>query len=687
MRLLPDLRLASNLILSIQDPYTINGQLIMDMFIEESCSSYSYNLYPDIDVKFITADGDRYAMNKMRLRDEYNRLMTRNRGFRFYDEDGNESIFETFETYLSNIREQIYRYSSDLSGSRYARDKHRLQAQGREQYTTITSDRYSNGGLSYSTTVASDHYDASDYVTATTTDGRTIRIRTNDSTSFTVDNATINQSLWSELRSTISTTPYSRNTNEESFIHAYNYKPEYIKHRLENEECTLLLGAEIEVAGNTDYTINKNEVVKKCIQIMNGSDSTSEDLIYSTSDSTVQIELDTMPCSLEYHKIMNYKEMFKYLDEKGYKGHDCENAGLHIHADRSYLGKSELKQQLVISKILYILEKFNDEICVIARRNNSYSTFVGKEEVNKSLVKLYNKYENTGKRVALNLQHKDTIEFRCFKSTLKYETFILTLEFVQDIINYAKSINIEDIELIQWNDLMDTFSDDLKTYYKERKKKEAKKAAITKEDVSDNRSTQVAYGRGTRAAILSDARTWNGYADCLSNAATSISFSAEEAADNLNNWRTQLLGIFNNPTEGSIEFINSNNNEESVETKESLEKKIKDIKKDLRLVTNYMQKKKLQKELCDLRTELKKLKKKERNNSHNTNNESTNEVSTPNETRVTISYDLNNALNNALNNTIYAVEDNTLTVTDQCTYINTSPISYVTSGTSNYASY
>lgn len=37
--------------------------------------------------------------------------------------------------------------------------------------------------------------------------------------------------------------------------------------------------------------------------------------------------------------------------------------GLHIHANRSYLGKSRISQELVISKILYILEKFNDEIC------------------------------------------------------------------------------------------------------------------------------------------------------------------------------------------------------------------------------------------------------------------------------------------------------------------------------------
>ena len=171
---------------------------------------------------------------------------------------------------------------------------------------------------------------------------------------------------------------------------------------------------------------------------MNGSDTDDENLIYSTSDSTVQIDLDTMPCSLEYHKTLNYKQMFEYLDKQGYKGHDANSAGLHIHADRKYLGKTELMQQLTIAKILYILEKFNDQICVIARRNNSYSEFVGNGKDESSIVDLYGKYKNKGKRAALNLQHPETIEFRCFRSTLKYETFILTLEFVQDIIDYAK---------------------------------------------------------------------------------------------------------------------------------------------------------------------------------------------------------------------------------------------------------
>ena len=263
------------------------------------------------------------------------------------------------------------------------------------------------------------------------------------------------------------------NCNKKTYIHEYNYTPEYIKHFMdhENKRTTLLLGAEIEVGGNKPEvdSNNKQSVVKRCIQIMNGSESDKEDLIYSTHDGTVQIELDTMPCSLEYHKNkMNYKEMFKYLDEQGYKGHDCNTAGLHIHANRDYLGKTKMQQDLVISKILYIIEKFNDNICVIGRRNTDYSQFVGDRCKEDTVLNLLAKYDNTGKKAALNLQHKDTIEFRMFKSTLKYETFLLTLEFVKDIIDFAKSINIEEIEKMTWNDLMKTFSKDLQQYYVDR---------------------------------------------------------------------------------------------------------------------------------------------------------------------------------------------------------------------------
>lgn len=309
------------------------------------------------------------------------------------------------------------------------------------------------------------------------------------STSFTADEAAIyNNSISFHSSGTITfnNSEWDREfidniipNKSKTYIHQFNYVPKYIKHFMpgESEDTTLLLGAEIEVGGNNNISSDndKNSTVKKCIQIMNGSDSDEENLIYSTHDSTVQIEFDTMPCSLEFHKNkMNYREMFEYLDKEGYKGHDCETAGLHIHANRSYLGKSRILQELVISKILYILEKFNDEICVIARRDNDYSEFAGEKQNEDSIVELYGKYKDKGKRAALNLQHKDTIEFRMFKSTLKYETFILTLEFVKDIIDYAKSVDIEEIELAKWSDLMNCFSSELRKYYEFRYQKKVK---------------------------------------------------------------------------------------------------------------------------------------------------------------------------------------------------------------------
>lgn len=298
--------------------------------------------------------------------------------------------------------------------------------------------------------------------------------RYNNSISFHSSAITFNNSEWD--RGFINNIILNKT---KTYIHQFNYVPKYIKHFMpgESEDTTLLLGAEIEVGGNNNISSDndKNSTVKKCIQIMNGSDSDEENLIYSTHDSTVQIEFDTMPCSLEFHKNkMNYREMFEYLDKEGYKGHDCETAGLHIHANRSYLGKSRISQELVISKILYILEKFNDEICVIARRDNEYSEFVGSKKEENSLVELYGKYKDHGKRAALNLQHKDTIEFRMFRSTLKYETFILTLEFVKDIIDYAKSVDIEEIELAKWSDLMNCFSSELRKYYEFRYQKKVK---------------------------------------------------------------------------------------------------------------------------------------------------------------------------------------------------------------------
>ena len=488
MRLLPSFQYEGHTI-SLQDPVVMDGELVtscacLSSEFDGQSSIRNFTLFTDTTRVLIRADIFNQKCQEL-LRD-----------YRYYEDDRGQHFFPSpFQSGNINYSEWFIDRLNDprcITDGRLDRDKcvRRLFCQGRASY-----DCQRNGYVMYPTQHFETVYIAAEDIAAgrvSAYNGLSVQARgfSEDLGGYADDRCyrqVVNYSGFqtqSRFDEEFGTRFYTISNeipqSEKKYIHSFNYKPEYIPHYIKNEnpDTTLLLGVEIEVAGNhpeTDKRI-KEDTVKKCIQIMNGSDSYEENLIYSTHDGTVQIEFDTMPCSLEFHKNkMNYRKMFKYLDSVGYKGHDCDCAGLHIHADRKYLGRTKFQQDLVIAKILYIIEKFNDDLCIIARRNNDYSVFCGDKCTSDTAVTLYGKYRDTGKKAALNLQHPNTIEFRMFRSTLKYETLLLTLELVQDIINFSKNISFEGLEDMSWNDLMDTFSDDLKRYYISRRNKEFEK--------------------------------------------------------------------------------------------------------------------------------------------------------------------------------------------------------------------
>ena len=503
MNLLPDF-IFEGRAFSMQDPYTLNGRIIVNIDNWRDNTTLSY--HSDDDMLFITNDATgsnfNYLINKHAFLDSLQSFIESNNYFEddvYIDECGHRirSLPSNALKWLNMVEDQCRATERrNYWGEQFYLKKlyRELFAQGRnrddeEVVICTNAASYSYTGRRQEINPFSDYADYRTIVATLDEPSQNLTTLTTNA----IRDATINIDVPAPGIEACERHYTGQHTKD--YIHGWNYKPEFIHYKLDSENAPLLLGAEIEVAGNTDKDekTNRNDVVKKCIQIINNSDSDSEKLIYSTSDSTVQIELDTMPCSLAYHKTMNYRDMFMYLDEIGYKGHDCNNAGLHIHADRRYLGDTELKQHLVISKILYVLEKFNDEICMIARRGNQYSKFVGNGKDEKSVIELYGKYKDKGKHVALNLSHKDTIEFRCFKSTLKYETFILTLEFVQKIIDFCKQINIEEIETVTWNNLMETFSQELQDYYHERVEKQKNKQEETKTSVKIDRITDISF--------------------------------------------------------------------------------------------------------------------------------------------------------------------------------------------------
>ncbi len=590
MILLPDMNIGGH-ILSIQDPYLLDGYVITD--IERNMS---YNIFSRIIIKnennqCITIEEDELIY--IFRREMYDFISMYGRNAFVLGRTIDDWTGYTIDKYLADMHRQCSDCNRFSVG--YIDDlKIKLRRQGREYFepSRLNYRELYDLRRTYSTRLVEP------------TPISPVPIERQIDWSFLNGIVPDDYSILPNNCNDISTT--SEKTKIE-YIHSNNYKPEYIHYYMPDEDktTTLLLGAEIEV----DCGGKSEEHAKQVLEIMCGIEEENghalETKMYCMRDGSLTngLEFATMPCSLEYHKKeMDYKKMFKYLDENGYKAHDTTTCGLHIHANRSYLGKTELVQQLTISKILYILEKFNEEICVIARRDNRYSKFVGSGKNETSIVELYGKYKDKDKYVALNMKHKDTIEFRCFKGTLKYETFILTLEFVKDIIDYAKSINIEEIELIKWSDLMNTFSDELKNYYNERLEKEnAKKEE--KEKLNDK--YVIRFTDDSEITCDNISNSFNYY---INERPAPMSYCLDEPA-----LQHRYSSLFGRPLIdcSSRVIVNLNNNTQQPERTllEDLKDKEKTLKKRINNSNNYMEKKNLEKELKEVQKELKKEKK------------------------------------------------------------------------------
>lgn len=396
----------------------------------------------------------------------------------------------------------------------------------------------------------------------------------------------------------ISPVAYSKPKSD--IIHSNAYTPNYQKYWLpgEKESTTLLLGAEIEV----DCGGKSEEHAKKVLQIMNGEDTwDTEKHIYCVRDGSLidGLEFPTQPCSLNYHKTLPYKEMFEYLDDNGYKAHDTETCGLHVHINRSFFGDNESE---CIGKLMYIVEKFNNEFSIIGRRNCRYSKFWGYS--GEKCKELYQKgYQLKDKYHAINLLHTDTIEIRAFKGTLKYSTFMNTLEFVSNLATFVKNHTEKDIENMNWSDLYNTFSDELKKYYDERKQIEDKKQ---KTDTTPVNTPIYGYPRGSRSLLNLD----------FLAAQFGERDTSNRTAEDLINENAGILGTFH-----ALESIIIGENECTsplMPIEKTKEEKLKDLKKQLKTERNYMAKIKLQKEICQLQKEIKQEKKrKKKENSNN----------------------------------------------------------------------
>lgn len=261
---------------------------------------------------------------------------------------------------------------------------------------------------------------------------------------------------------------YSKPRDSEP-IHNYSYKPQPIFYGDDNSNR--YFGVELEI----DYGGRDNDNAYHILQVANRN----TEAIYIKQDGSLEdgFEIVTHPMTLDYHmNDMDWKKLTQKALRLGYKSHKTDTCGLHIHVNRTTFGDDYSHQELCISKVLFILERFWEEFLRFSRRNKEqiqhWATRYGYRS---QPIEILNtaKSSNYNRHTCVNLTNSNTIEFRIFKGTLKVNTIIATLQLVNHICNTADLLSTDDITELNWCEFMERISKnkypELITYLKERR--------------------------------------------------------------------------------------------------------------------------------------------------------------------------------------------------------------------------
>ncbi|SHM12701.1 amidoligase family protein [Ruminococcus flavefaciens] len=246
-------------------------------------------------------------------------------------------------------------------------------------------------------------------------------------------------------------------------IHDYGYKPEPIFYG----DSQRYFGVELEIDGAGKDSENADEILAVA--------NKDEEHIYIKGDGSLDdgMEIVTHPMSLDYHKQFQWEDIMKKAIYLGYRSHQTSTCGLHIHVNRNCLGEDRDTQEEVISRILYFVEHHWNELLKFSRRTeysmNRWAARYGFEKTGREILDKAKK-GNLGRYAAVNLMNYSTIEFRLFRGTLKYNTFIAALELVDAICDLAVNLTDDGIANMSWSEFVDTITEPkLVQYLKERK--------------------------------------------------------------------------------------------------------------------------------------------------------------------------------------------------------------------------
>lgn len=211
------------------------------------------------------------------------------------------------------------------------------------------------------------------------------------------------------------------------------------------------LGVELEVDG-------AGESARNAWELLSIANQGGEKRLFCKHDGSLDdgFELVTHPMSLDYHqKEMPWPQILRKAAEMGYTSHQAGTCGLHVHVSRAAFGNTETEQDAVIARILYFFEKNWEELLKFSRRTqrqlDRWAARYGYQDRPWDILEHAKKGCHAGRYTCVNLQNRDTIEFRIFRGTLRYRTLLATLQMVNRICDVALFLSDDEIKAMSWS--------------------------------------------------------------------------------------------------------------------------------------------------------------------------------------------------------------------------------------------
>lgn len=247
-------------------------------------------------------------------------------------------------------------------------------------------------------------------------------------------------------------------------LHEYGYRPMTEFFGDTEGNLSPYMGVELETDSGGDRG-------GYCASLM---DTRLSERFWLTEDSSLcnGVEVTTHPMTLSEHLGCGLWEHVRACAlEHGFVSHDSGNCGIHVHINRDFFGKSDLRQRVGGYNMGILVARHERQLTAFSRRrsNNWCSYRIGNPFIGKDahlaeagmFSKAQAMTDNPEHSLCVNFQHGPTFEIRIFRGTLRLETLYASLALSHGLARAAKLHGQSWCEEVGWYDLVDWVLADL----------------------------------------------------------------------------------------------------------------------------------------------------------------------------------------------------------------------------------